>query len=119
MSQNIGPEGSQGSGVPPNANGNATSGSQSNKRKNNPNMGVPLPPKQGSLSNAQPGLGDMDPENVPAQMKREGGDWFAMYVVKIALTFLYFGQNTLFSRDFLFNFYLASTLKYRARLMSN
>ncbi len=88
MSQNIGPEGPPNSGVPPNANGNAASGPQSNKRKNNPNMGVPLPPgnrpppKQGSLSSAQPGLGDMDPENVPAQMKREGGDWFAMYVAK-------------------------------------
>jgi len=50
--QNIGPEGPQSSGVPPN----------------------------GPLSGAQSGLGDMDPENVPAQLKKEGSDWFAMYV---------------------------------------
>ncbi|CAG8492194.1 14791_t:CDS:10 [Funneliformis mosseae] len=87
MPQNLGPEGPQSSGVPPNGNA-PPSGPQSNKRKNNPNMG-PLPPgnrpptKQGSLSGAQPGLGDMDPETVPAQLKREGGDWFAIFNPKV------------------------------------
>lgn len=84
--QNIS-EGPQSSGVPPN--GNAPSTGQSNKRKTNPNMGAQLPPgnrtpiKQGPLSGAQSGLGDMDPENVPAQLKKEGSDWFAMYVFSI------------------------------------
>jgi hypothetical protein len=93
--QNI-PEGPQSSGVPPNGNAPPSSGPQSNKRKNNPNMGAQLPPgnrtpiKQGPLSGTQSGLGDMDPENVPAQLKKEGSDWFAMYVFYfINLSFIY------------------------------
>jgi len=53
--QNIGPEGPQSSGVPPN----------------------------GPLSGTQSGLGDMDPENVPAQLKKEGSDWFAIFNPKV------------------------------------
>lgn len=32
----------------------------------------------GSAPPGAPGLSDLDPESVPAQHKREGGDWFAM-----------------------------------------
>ncbi|CAB4476076.1 unnamed protein product [Rhizophagus irregularis] len=86
--QNIS-EGPQSSGVPPTGNAPPSSGPQSNKRKNNPNMGAQLPPgnrtpiKQGPLSSAQSGLGDMDPENVPAQLKKEGSDWFAIFNPKV------------------------------------
>ena len=68
-------------------------------------MAAQLPPgnrppiKQGPLSSAQSGLGDMDPENVPAQLKKEGSDWFAMYVFHIKITFLSVPSNS-FSRDF-------------------
>ncbi|PKC13989.1 hypothetical protein RhiirA5_350947, partial [Rhizophagus irregularis] len=41
--QNIS-EGPQSSGVPPTGNAPPSSGPQSNKRKNNPNMGAQLPP---------------------------------------------------------------------------
>lgn len=83
--QNIGggPDGSQSSGV--SANGNAPPGPPPNKRKNNPSMNTQLstgsrpPLKQGTISGTTgAGLGDMDPETVPAQLKKEGTDWFAM-----------------------------------------
>jgi hypothetical protein len=120
--QNIGPEGPQSSGVPPNGNNAPPSGPQSNnKRKNNPNMAAQLPPgnrppiKQGPLSGSQSGLGDMDPENVPAQLKKEGSDWFAMYVFIFKITL---SSSNSFSRDFDYT-YLALTPKYRACLMSS
>uniref|UniRef100_A0A1D1YKA0 General transcriptional corepressor tupA n=2 Tax=Anthurium amnicola TaxID=1678845 RepID=A0A1D1YKA0_9ARAE len=40
-------------------------------------------PPNGPLSGAQSGLGDMDPENVPAQLKKEGSDWFAIFNPKV------------------------------------
>ncbi|CAG8528929.1 26199_t:CDS:2, partial [Gigaspora rosea] len=76
-----GPDGQQSSGVP--TNGNAQQVSSNNKRKSNQNMGAQLPGsrapiKQGSLSGSNQTLGDMDPDTVPAQLKKEGGDWFAI-----------------------------------------
>ncbi|CAG8434882.1 768_t:CDS:10 [Diversispora eburnea] len=80
-----GPDGPQSSGVP--TNGNAPAGPPANKRKNNPNMNTQLqsgsrpPIKQSSITGAAGGgLGDMDPETVPAQLKKEGSDWFAIVV---------------------------------------
>ncbi|CAG8792867.1 31412_t:CDS:2, partial [Racocetra persica] len=78
--QNIGGPDQQSSGVP--TNGNTQAVSSNNKRKNNQNMGAQLPGtrapiKQGSLSGSNQTLGDMDPDTVPAQLKKEGGDWFA------------------------------------------
>ncbi|CAG8621980.1 6850_t:CDS:10 [Cetraspora pellucida] len=81
----IGPD-QQPSGVP--TNGNTQAVSSNNKRKSNQNMGAQLPGtrapiKQGSLSGNNQTLGDMDPDTVPAQLKKEGGDWFAIFNPKV------------------------------------
>ncbi|CAG8598281.1 16238_t:CDS:10, partial [Acaulospora colombiana] len=84
-----GPDGPQSSGVP--TNGNAPlPGPPPNKRKNNQNMNTQLagsrpPLKQGSISGTgNSGLGDMDPESVPPQLKKEGSDWFAIFNPKVS-----------------------------------
>ncbi|RIB05835.1 WD40-repeat-containing domain protein [Gigaspora rosea] len=46
------------------------------------NNGIP-PPQSSSLSGSNQTLGDMDPDTVPAQLKKEGGDWFAIFNPKV------------------------------------
>ncbi|CAJ0751072.1 18557_t:CDS:10 [Entrophospora sp. SA101] len=83
MPPNLGPEVPQSSGVPPNGNAQH-SGPPSNKRKNNQNTSNQLqsgsrpPMRQPSVSGGSTGLSDMDPDSVPAQLKKEGTDWFAI-----------------------------------------
>ncbi|CAJ0831658.1 1790_t:CDS:10 [Entrophospora sp. SA101] len=85
MPPNLGPEVPQSSGVPPNGNAQH-SGPPSNKRKNNQNTSNQLqsgsrpPMRQPSVSGGSTGLSDMDPDSVPAQLKKEGTDWFAIVV---------------------------------------
>src|SRR6185369_3232027 len=80
----LGPDAST-SGMPP----NGAPGSVPQPKRAKPNVTAPPPgprpsSKPGSVT-ASSSFGDMDLDNIPPGFKKEGTDWFALYVDRICV----------------------------------